>query len=112
MAKRPLKKKKFFGSKSAIPALCVALGVILLVNFTLWRVHQAYIAYITTPPSTYTINHNLNAFAPTRILIPTAKISVSITEALIKDGVWGVRNTNVTHLMTSSNPGESGNIIL
>lgn len=49
---------------------------------------------------------------PTSISIPSLSIDLPVTDAAIKNGEWQVSSTGASHLETSANPGEGGNIVI
>lgn len=49
---------------------------------------------------------------PTSIDIPAISVDLPVTEAAIKNGEWQVSNTGASHLQTSANPGEGGNVVI
>lgn len=49
---------------------------------------------------------------PLRIVVPSRKVDLSITEARVINGYWELSETTASHGIGSANPGESGNVVV
>jgi len=49
---------------------------------------------------------------PVGIEIPSISVNLPVEESIIQNGLWSVSKTGVSHLASSSVPGNSGNVIL
>jgi len=91
------------------PALFLALG---LLFFAAWGIREVHLATRLSFSATVTANEiGGNIVHPIKISIPTIETTLPIEETLIEKGVWQISEKGVSHLATSSYPGNKGNII-
>ena len=91
----------------------IGLGVIFLIALlaitkTYDSTTYAFFSYAST------VRHSLakDHFVPTFINIPSLTIALPIDETSINYGFWGMSQDGVSHLTTTSLPGEKGNIVI
>jgi len=49
---------------------------------------------------------------PKKIEIPKVGIDLAVEPGSINDDIWSISETGATHLITSSSPGENGNVVI
>ena len=68
-------------------------------------------AYEIPPKLTETVPEKIYT-KPVSIKISSLNINLPVEESQIIDGVWQVSEKNVSHLNSSANPGEGGNVVI
>jgi LPXTG-site transpeptidase (sortase) family protein len=119
-AKRKTPKKLKSQKKKAVPkkqyrqVIAVILIILGVNSIVLGSVYLSYrklrLSFQVAPQVTAPLH--IRRAVPTHIDIAETKISLPIEEAQITNGVWQTSDHNATHLDTSANPGEGGNIII
>nr|MDQ3008873.1 sortase [bacterium] len=88
-----------------------AIGLTLCLSAVFYYFYaQTILSFRAVPISNYTIENR--RAAATSVSISSAAIELPITAGEIKDGIWQVANDTATHLRSSANPGEMGNIVI
>lgn len=103
--KKPSKILNFY-----LPFFIIILGLILILSSIAIKAHNATkLSFFKSIP---TAQISLGETQPTRILIPSLKIDLSLSETVIENGVWEIYVNGASHLTTSAKPGDKGNIII
>jgi sortase A len=88
------------------------IGLLLLSFSTAWSIHQASVLSFESTEPILKSNISVKKSLPVTILIDKYKINLPIKEAVIIDGKWEINPQGASHLKTSANPKEGGNIII
>lgn len=91
--------------------LTITAVVIVLATGIVWYFvsrQQDNLSFNEPPPEVQT-EHSV---PPTRLRIPSLRIDADITSGSIRNGVWSVSETHISHLITSAYPGNDGNMIM
>ncbi len=75
-----------------------------------WKIDQGSLGFKNQPTPIRQLNHDSKK--PLSLKITNAKISLNIEESEIVNGNWEVSRHGVSHLNTSSIPGNRGNIVI
>lgn len=89
--------------------LCLlALVTFLLIAKLYESTTYSFAAFATDTPRPKAKNHSL----PTFIYLPTLELGLPLKEARITNGVWPTYTDSVSHMASSSSPGENGNVVI
>jgi LPXTG-site transpeptidase (sortase) family protein len=88
----------------------VLLGLILVGYWFQSHLASRY-SFEAIPPAAVEIAET-PTYSPSRLRIPKIELDKPVAEAEIKNGIWQINNQAISHLVTSANPGQSGNIVL
>lgn len=111
----PPKKKKFlilvirniFSLRFSI--VCFFLFIAFILIGKLYEsTTYSFAAFATTAPRHEVENHSL----PTFIYIPSLELGLPVKEASITNGVWPTYTDSVSHVASSSSPGENDNVVI
>ena len=108
MAKR---KKQHKSKNSSIIFKAFFILGISLIAFSVYLKVDSYrsLSFASSVPAA---NVDLKTSNPTRIIIPSVNIDLPIEETLIHKNNWEIYENGASHLNTSANPGEGGNVII
>lgn len=89
--------------------ILVIVGLLLIASVAAWRFWEARVLSFTQEPP---VAEEVRKSSPNRITIPVVKLDLPVEEGVIESGVWQVSKGGASHLVTSANPGEKGNIVI
>jgi sortase A len=91
--------------------LFLFLGALFIIVSLSWRIHQRTVLSFEgkVPPPQVT---KVKATPPKSIHILSLNINLNIEEGFIQDGIWKISETGATHLNSSGNPGDGGNVVI
>lgn len=113
MAKKRSKKDPPKSSRSNLSKVLLITGILLISASILWSVYQkTVLSFDGIPEKSITDIIDVRVSKPVEIIIPTQSIDLNIKESVITRGVWEINPEGASHLNTSANPGEKGNIII
>jgi LPXTG-site transpeptidase (sortase) family protein len=96
--------------------LLTLLGLFIVV-FSGWRIYQTNyqiktLSFSIRNESVLDAPKQDQSSKPVFISIPAVGIKLPVTESEIKNGVWEISETGVSHLDISGNPGGGNNIVI
>lgn len=91
--------------------ILVFAGSLLICLSLLWQYHQARVLSFSAPRIEES-NEIAQVAIPQQLTIPDIGIDLDILPTRIVDGVWEISDSSASHLETSSNPGQNGNIVI
>src|SRR5689334_10320026 len=107
MAKR---KKLYKSKKVSYLSLLFSLGLILIVLSIAIKINELRgLAFAGNVPASIVSEKRSN---PDEINIKDSGIDLNVKETYILNNSWGISSDGASHLNTSANPGENGNIIV
>lgn len=88
-----------------------SLGALLIVIALGYRADRSFTDYLLTRNN---IEHSCkeNQAAPASLHIPDVDVSAQVEESLVAENFWEISKDNVSHLKSSSIPGQNGNIVV
>lgn len=107
----PLNLKKIY-NKEKLGFWSLALGLVLILTFVVYRFHQARILSFNTKNFSGTEVTNWKGVTPTFIQAFPVGVNVKVGETSIVNGVWQILPDAAAHLSTSARIGDSGNMII
>lgn len=93
----------------SIFGLTLGLNLLFGSGWYLWY-RQTILSFSVVPQ--VIVQPELRGSLPANIGIETIGLNLAIQPTQIVDGVWQTSSTNPTYLVTSSRPGEGGNIVV
>jgi LPXTG-site transpeptidase (sortase) family protein len=110
MPKKALQKKP---TKYYLRLSLLLVGTLLITLSLSWKLYQAaklsFIQYQPVPPIATV---SASSTKPTRVIITKAKIDVPVAQSSIVNNIWQVNQKGASHLDSSANIGQIGNIII
>lgn len=82
-----------------------------LISSTLSYYYQKRVLSFASVPE-FTSQEEVGEEIPSRIVVPSAKIDLSVELGTIKKGVWQISETGASFLDVSAKPGSGGNIVI
>lgn len=87
----------------------IIFGIIIVLLSSVYKQYSVKRLSFNSVPQKAEIIEN----SPAKILkIDSLNINIQIDEGSIENGIWQISQTSVTHLNTSSNPKDGGNIVI
>lgn len=96
---------------SGIYLVLAAIGILLTISGVSYVWHEQTKYSFAFSPSSQALKANESSL-PTNIYIPAINVSLPIDEGNVVAGIWEVSPTHATHLASSSDPGQKGNIVI
>lgn len=117
MAKKPKIAPKKTHSFLNVNRVLFLLGIIFIISSIAWKAWDIYQTSLPVfknyqPSPTQSLKPAKLETNPKQLIIPNLKMSLEIEEGGVEKGVWKISQIGVSHLKTSSNPSEIGNIVL
>lgn len=104
-------------NKEVRQALFLVLLGLFIGVFSGWRIYKTSyqpktLSFSVKNEEVLNVPKKDQSLKPIFISIPAVGIKLQITESNIKDGVWEISETGVSHLDKSGNPGGGNNIVI
>lgn len=108
MAKRKNQYKS--KSNSRLPLFIFFIGLVLILSALVIKINTIEsLSFVGNIPS---FSSQEKVSSVQKISIPDKGIALPIKETYIVNNSWGINPDGASHLITSANPGEKGNIII
>lgn len=109
--KKEFKRKLSRLTKAQIIFIFLGLIGIFLILVPRYVAYRQRILSFTKVPSP-AITEKEGYSKPVRIQIPSIDVNEKVEEGQIVNGVWQISQENASYLLTSSRPGEGGNVVI